>query len=69
MDCPAEINATAAGIHILHRRATSEDIKVSTISVNIPVTRFKLDTRFDCRPVISEVDPINLLEDQAAGEV
>ena len=48
--------------------ATSEVIKIFAISVNIPGTRFKLDNRFGCGLVISEVDPINVLEDQAAAE-
>ena len=52
-------NDTAAGAHIFYRRATSGASNVSTTSVNIPVTRFKLNYLFGCRPVISEVVPNN----------
>ena len=51
----AEVNATAAGIHIFHRRTTSGDIKASTISMEIPVPKFQFDNWFGSGHVISEV--------------
>ena len=75
-----QVNATAAGIHIFYRRATSGATKVSTISVEVPVTRFKFNNWFGCSRVISEATvsfddtfeavsdpPINALENQTAA--
>ena len=55
----AEVSAT--GFNNFYKETTRGDINAPTILVKIPVTRFKFDNRFGCRPVIPEADPTNAM--------